>query len=947
VGLFFCDYFIFFNKKNCSVKIKSIYLLYKYLLMKKIYFLILAFCFFNGLSAQVINFPDANFKAKLISSTVYSNTVFNLEGKSIKVDTNGNGEIEIIEAEQVGELYLTEYDVPKRISSLTGILFFKNLKNITLEFGLITTANFEGLKKMESVVLGGNQKLTSINLNDLSNLKTLDINGCRVPNIDLSSLINLQNLNCNANGLTKLDLTSLSNLESLRCTYNLFTTLKIVDFKKLTILDCSNNPLIGLVLSGLDNLSELKCDYTNILNLNLNNLSKLENIICRWGKLEDLNVSSLPNLKKLECHNNRLSKLSVSDTDQLEWLSCGSNILSDLNLSNFKVLKFLNCDTNNLTSLDLGNLSKLEELYCGNNQLTSLNVQSALNIEKISCSNNAIKELDLTGLYKISMLACNNNKIEELNLNDAKNILEIHCNNNNLIYLFVKNGVREGFRVYAVFNFDGNPNLKYICADDFDFEYIESYLKNYGLSKVNLNTYCTFKPGGDFYTVQASSKIDLDRNGCDLNDDSICKIKYNVVGDLSSGVLVSNRSETSSIDLQAGNYKVVPVLEHPDFFDISPKEISVSFPNNVSPSNQNFCIIPIGNKTDLEIIFIPVNSAVTGFDADYIIQFNNNGNTIESGSISFKFDNNVLHYLSSSQATSSKTFGELKWEFTNLKPFESREISLKLYLNRPTDKPSVTIGDILKFSNIITSYKNDENPMDNTFLLNQTVVGSHDPNDKRCLEGSIITPSLIGEYVHYMIRFENLGTYYARNIVVTDMIDLNKFDIKTLIPTSSSHSYITKISQGNKVEFIFENINLPFDDANNDGYIAFKIKTKPTLKVGDSFDNEANIYFDYNFPVLTNKATSKFATTLGTQDFEFSNYFKVYPIPANEVLNISEIQNVQIQSIGVYDILGQMVIALPNVKDTSKIDVSNLSSGNYFIKIKSDKGSSSLKFIKN
>jgi hypothetical protein len=73
----------------------------------------------------------------------------------------------------------------------------------------------------------------------------------------------------------------------------------------------------------------------------------------------------------------------------------------------------------------------------------------------------------------------------------------------------------------------------------------------------------------------------------------------------------------------------------------------------------------------------------------------------------------------------------------------------------------------------------------------------------------------------------------------------------------------------------------------------------------------------------------------------------VYPIPADEVLNISAIQNVEIQSIAVYDILGQMVIALPNLKDTSKIDVSNLRTGNYFLKIKSDKGSSSVKFIKN
>ncbi len=65
---------------------------------------------------------------------------------------------------------------------------------------------------------------------------------------------------------------------------------------------------------------------------------------------------------------------------------------------------------------------------------------------------------------------------------------------------------------------------------------------------------------------------------------------------------------------------------------------------------------------------------------------------------------------------------------------------------------------------------------------------------------------------------------------------------------------LLKLQHNNKVEFIFENINLPFDDANNDGFVAFKIKTKSSLVLGDTFSNSANIYFDYNFPIVTNTA---------------------------------------------------------------------------------------------
>jgi hypothetical protein len=294
---------------------------------------------------------------------------------------------------------------------------------------------------------------------------------------------------------------------------------------------------------------------------------------------------------------------------------------------------------------------------------------------------------------------------------------------------------------------------------------------------------------------------------------------------------------------------------------------------------------------------------------------------------------------------SSQTTNNLSWNFTALKPLETREITFTMNVNSPQETPAVINGDILNFTTTITSSAVDETPTDNTFTFNQTVVGSYDPNDKTCLEGSVITPALIGQYVHYTIRFENTGTFAAENVVVKDMIDLTKFDISTLVPTSASHSYVTNITAGNKVEFIFENINLPFDDANNDGYIAFKIKTKSTLVVNDSFSNEANIYFDYNFPILTNKATSTFKT-LGTQDFDFDHYFTVYPNPAKDILNIATKESINTQSMQVYNTLGQLVLVITNAEKTSNIDVSSLESGNYFIQIKTDKGSSSSRFVK-
>ncbi|WP_442787838.1 T9SS type A sorting domain-containing protein, partial [Flavobacterium suncheonense] len=309
------------------------------------------------------------------------------------------------------------------------------------------------------------------------------------------------------------------------------------------------------------------------------------------------------------------------------------------------------------------------------------------------------------------------------------------------------------------------------------------------------------------------------------------------------------------------------------------------------------------------------------------------------------FEDSKMDLLSASPMPNTQSVDNMSWDFTNLQPFETRVIYLTMNINAPTDTPAVNIGDQLNFTATITPMVGDEVPYDNISAIKQIVVGSYDPNDKTCLEGDIIAPSEVGKYVHYVIRFENTGTYPAENIVVKDMIDTAKFDINTLVPIKGSHSFVTNITSGNKVEFIFENINLPFDDANNDGYVAFKIKTKPTLVNGDTFSNSANIYFDYNFPIVTNTATTTIQA-LSTQDFEFGQYFNVYPNPVNTVLNIDTKQTIEVSSISIYNQLGQLVVVVPSAQNVKTVDVSSLASGNYFIKINSDKGTSNAKFIK-
>jgi hypothetical protein len=174
------------------------------------------------------------------------------------------------------------------------------------------------------------------------------------------------------------------------------------------------------------------------------------------------------------------------------------------------------------------------------------------------------------------------------------------------------------------------------------------------------------------------------------------------------------------------------------------------------------------------------------------------------------------------------------------------------------------------------------------------------------------------------------------------MINTSRFDVSSLVPLNASHNYFTKITD-NKVEFIFENINLPFDDATNDGYVAFKIKTLPSLVVGNTFSNTANIYFDYNFPIITNTATTTIAA-LNNPSFEFATYFSLYPNPATSELNINLKSAIEIISIQIYNTIGQLVSV--QTGNALKVDVSNLKTGNYFIKVNTNEGFSTSQFIK-
>lgn len=927
--------------------------------MKIKFTLILIFLTVLG-NAQIINFPDANFKAKLLeassSNQIASTQIPDIDGYVSSyntIDTNGDGEIQVSESLLIKYLNVSASSISNLggISNFTGLLTLfcsynqlsnlnatslTNLQHLNCSTNQLPTLDVSSLTNLKSLDCTYNQ-LTSLNATSLTNLKVLDCSHNQLTNLNISGLLNLQSLICSANQLPNLDVNNLTNLIVLDCSFTNRTNLNVSSLTNLKYLFCEHNSLSNLNVSSLSNLIRLTCSYNQLTTLNLSGLTNLVMMDCSYNQLTTIGLNGLPNFSNFVCSHNQLTSLNVSNLNNLNYFRCENNLISNLNVTGLVQLSTLNCDANQLQNINLGGLTSLQEMHCANNQLAIVDVTNLTTLQGLDCSYNQLTNLDLTGTDMVS-LTCSNNQISLLNLSGFVNLVYLACQNNQLTSLFIKN---NNANLYDVL-FEGNPNITYICSDEEDINFIQNKLNSYGYATTcHVNSYCSFTPGSNFYTIHGNNKMDENTNGCESSDPVYPNLKFTITDGTISGSLISNSTGNYSIPVSAGTHTITPQFENPSYFNVSPASATVTFPATTNPFTQDFCIVPTGVHHDLEVVIIPIGSARPGFDVTYKIKYKNEGVVSENGTVVFNYNEATLDYVSSSVAPTIQSSGLLSWNIGLIAPFQSGEIMVTVNVNSPTENPAVNAGDFLNFTATITGLNTDETPDDSTFALAQVVVNSFDPNDKTCLEGSTITPSSIGKYVHYKIKFENTGTFPAQNIVVKDNIDTTKFDISTLQMTDASHSCITRITNPDKVEFIFEHINLPFDDANNDGYVVFKIKTKPTLVLGNSFSNLASIYFDYNFPIVTNNYTTTIQNSLGTNPFKMET-LTTFPNPVEDMLQFKTNENVV--KIEVYDITGRILSS--HAVQENKVDLSALKTGNYMLKVFTENGITNCKIIK-
>ncbi|MDX1651356.1 MAG: T9SS type A sorting domain-containing protein [Brumimicrobium sp.] len=234
------------------------------------------------------------------------------------------------------------------------------------------------------------------------------------------------------------------------------------------------------------------------------------------------------------------------------------------------------------------------------------------------------------------------------------------------------------------------------------------------------------------------------------------------------------------------------------------------------------------------------------------------------------------------------------------------------------------------------------------------VTGSYDPNDKRGFPIGVSDQHYIkpNQQLQYIIRFQNTGTDTAFTVVIRDTLDtdLNIFTVKSGV---SSHNYTFRKYGARVLEWTFDDIMLPdstTDEPGSNGFITFTVDQVPDLPNGTVINNQADIYFDFNAPIITNETSHRINDMITSSPLEVEeiinaegNKITVYPNPNNGLLFIELEKITEPIRYNITSINGQVVASGKLSQLKNVVDIQNLSSGLYLIQINN---SETVKIIK-
>ncbi|WP_299248662.1 two-component regulator propeller domain-containing protein [uncultured Cytophaga sp.] len=319
-------------------------------------------------------------------------------------------------------------------------------------------------------------------------------------------------------------------------------------------------------------------------------------------------------------------------------------------------------------------------------------------------------------------------------------------------------------------------------------------------------------------------------------------------------------------------------------------------------------------------IDIMASRSRTSFDSHYWIDYYNFSIQEQTVTVKFKVDT-LVDIKNITPTPSSIDKNVITWNSFSMKPYETGQFHI-----------SAMMPDFNFAGDTLLSYASmfdDLHIAKDT--LRQILTNSFDPNDKQVREGfGNENYVLMGTQLKYTIRFQNTGTDTAYNVVIKDMIDAN-LDLTSLSIVGSSHACKLKVYGKNMVSFIFENINLPhqtMNDSASNGFVSFVINPLSSeIEEKETVSNSAEIYFDFNPPIYTNKVSNVYVTSYpsivvtSTKDKMLNEIHNIviYPNPTQNNFTIHYTGNADV-SIVLIDVMGSIILQKEMTTPTETIN---------------------------
>ncbi len=136
-------------------------------------------------------------------------------------------------------------------------------------------------------------------------------------------------------------------------------------------------------------------------------------------------------LENLNCSNNAISEFDLSENVNLINLNCSENTLTELNVNSNAALTSLNCYGNAISDVDFSANINLTDLDISNNMFASFFPIEVFSLQVFNCDNNQIVELDFQQNMALTSLSCQSNLLETLNVKNTQNAILQNLNAQN------------------------------------------------------------------------------------------------------------------------------------------------------------------------------------------------------------------------------------------------------------------------------------------------------------------------------------------------------------------------------------------------------------------------------------------------------------------------------------------------------------------------------------